>query len=317
MVERVFLAGAGNIGIRHLQGLGRYPRPLEVDIFDLNAESLGRAAEAASEFGNIVHNTASEIPSAYADIAILATPSAGRLQLLSDVCSHVNPQGIILEKVVFQSAADFAEAGTLLKQRGTPAWVNCPRRLWPLYRDMKSALRDDRPFCIFFEGKSLGLACNSVHFIDLMQFLLDDDSLSLEDQKIDRIFPSRRPGFYECFGSITIMSRAGHRLILESRESSPEQNTSRFSYQGEGEGILFSELEGVFENPGEGIALQHGRPPYQSELSGLVVEELIGSGTCALPTFAESERSHLLLFEALENDFRKAGLVSEHGLPIT
>tara|TARA_Y200000002_G_C22624589_1_gene639697 strand:- start:688 stop:1236 length:549 start_codon:yes stop_codon:yes gene_type:complete len=53
-------------------------------------------------------------------------------------------------------------------------------------------------------GGKWGLACNSIHFIDLMSWLVENNDYSIINHSFGRWYKSKRKGFYDITGKIII-----------------------------------------------------------------------------------------------------------------
>jgi hypothetical protein len=44
--------------------------------------------------------------------------------------------------VVFQKEEDFVAVKKLIDDKNIKAWVNCPRRMWPFYQQLREKLKE-------------------------------------------------------------------------------------------------------------------------------------------------------------------------------
>lgn len=311
----VLLVGLGNIGFRHLQGMGSIApetRLVAVDPFEAarvrSQEEWEKAGGAYARFLDTVEETGP------ADVAIVATSAAGRLALMRQVIDVARPPKLVLEKVVFQDVEDFPRARDLAAQAGTDVWVNCPRRLWPVYQAMKDTVQGEA-FTLEVVGRNIGLACNGVHFIDLLQFLAGESTVRADTVEIDEIIPAKREGYFEALGRMGFTTPSGARLDIRVDADSPEK-TAVAIVRADGSRIEIDDASGAVTGLGD-EARDYGRSPYQSELTGAMVTDLIETGDCGLATLAESEAAHRAFLGALEPAFQAKGIDTSAGLPIT
>lgn len=311
------LVGLGNIGFRHLQGLAHIAGEISVKGHDPSPAAVAKASafwdglpDSEGRFETATHFT----PAA---ACILATPADGRLELLDRILAEAAPSVVLLEKVVFNRPSDFDAARRLLNDRDVRAYVNCPRRLWPVYQHLRAQLRDSGPIAMTVEGRGIGLACNTVHYLDLLQFLTGEQAIRADNSALSAPWESKRPGFFEVWGAVTFSTSRGDTLQIRVL---PEQdNDAVLSVAQDGRVWTLSEPGGALaRHDGEGQ--QFGRPPYQSELSGIIVSGLLTQdhpGGVPLSSFEESAAAHAALFESLNAAFNEAGLLSNGRLPIT
>ena len=85
---------------------------------------------------------------------------------------------IIFEKVLFQKVEEYHSVDMLLNRYKTRGWVNCHRRIYPTYQNLKELLFGEELVDMEVVGNGWGLACNSVHFIDLYAYLTSAPLLS-------------------------------------------------------------------------------------------------------------------------------------------
>lgn len=288
----IVVVGAGQLGSRHLQALALMPGPARLFVVEPSAEARARAESRYAEVRSPASarpsflDQTSELPSGI-DAAVIATNADARLAALKTLLSGRRVRHVILEKVLFPSVADLDEAGDLLDRAAAKAWVNCPRRLWPVYREMKDLLAGKRPFRLEVAGPQWGLGSNAVHFLDLFQFLTgttpDLDASGLDAEPV----ASKRPGFLELTGTLRGSSPAGV-LSLTSTAA------------GAGPVSVRIEAPGVSRAIDEAAC---GVP--QSRLTHVPVQELLATGACGLTPYAESAELHRRLLPAFLAHFRR------------
>lgn len=310
------LIGLGNIGFRHLQGLSRVGSRLRLVAVDPDQAALDRAsAEWASTVGTPLE-TISDLGALPREtrVAIIATSAAGRLNILRRVLVHAAPDLLVLEKVVFQQLRDFDEATALAAASGAKIVVNCHRRMWPLYKSLVKIADRRAAFALSFRCRSLGLACNSVHFIDALQFLSHDAAPRLVGSNLGEIYSSKRSGYFEVFGSLSFSTDRG-RLQLEAQPDGPE--TLEGTFMLDHRCYSLSEAEGHVAAADGEVLCDTGRAPLLSELTGLLVANILDGLSPTLATLADSRAAHAALFSALELHFQRQGVDTSFGLPIT
>jgi predicted dehydrogenase len=317
-IRDVALIGLGAIGFRHLQGLATAELPLRVIGIDPAKEPRNRAADewVRTPHGNFsVVTSLRELPASI-DVLIVATSARGRLRILNEVLRSRRIGKVILEKVAFTSREEFAYALRICAKAGTEAFVNCPRRLWPLYQELKQfvAARGGS-FALHYAWQQLGLACNGVHFIDLLQYLSASRAISPLHADLRDVVPSKRPGYLEVTGSLEFGAPSGHSVNLRAGGDAPHQMQARLA--SDGEHFLLDELLGRLVSPDGTEILAVGPPPFQSALTGKVVDALLQGHELALPCLEESYQAHQALFNALIPRFKASGIDLSHGLPIT
>lgn len=169
----ILLCGAGQIGSRHLQGLKKCKLPLRIFIYEINEKSMAKARNCWQKTYRknqphelSFHTAICSLPQDV-DIAIVATTADVRASLVAKIGNYTNVKYWILEKVLTQKEEDIDLILSIIRTNSN-AWVNIPRRTMPWYLEIKSRMGLKRPLTLKIEGGTWGLACNSVHFLDLL-----------------------------------------------------------------------------------------------------------------------------------------------------
>lgn len=71
----------------------------------------------------------------------------------------------------------------MLKKSDTKCWVNHPRRMYPFYQELRQKLKKAN-FSI--SGGDWGLACNGLHFLDLISYLSSSNDFKLNTDFLDK-----------------------------------------------------------------------------------------------------------------------------------
>lgn len=321
MTEKIDVVqiGLGNIGFRHLQGLIPIASRIRLTAVDPSQQGRDRSEKEWTEKTGepiTVHADVNDLPKACHTL-LLATPASGRLALLESALAKTRPEVIVLEKVVFQDLGDFDKAQAMADAIGAKVYVNCPRRMWKLYMALKQkGIGADASTHIKFACKNLGLACNSVHLIDALQYLSGSSALHLEAADFGEIFGSKREGFYESYGKLTYRASTGAKLTIDVQKDGPEAMTASLDHGGISHKLEESGGD-VTTTVGGDALISVGRAPFQSELTGALVEQLLSGGTCNLAPLSESKAAHKALFDPLGAHLAKNGIDISKGLPIT
>lgn len=303
MKKKILIVGAGQLGSRHLQGALLSKNELLITVVDPSQESLDIAKERAGlvELGNgdihVVYKN--EMPESESfDVCIMATAAPVRAVATQQLLQSNQVKHIIFEKVLFQKIPEYAAIESLLKQNETTGWVNCPRRLFPTYTALKQGLDISRPVKMLVRGHAWGMACNSIHFIDLFAFLTGCSSIKLEAALLDpKLLQSKRAGFFETTGKLSFIA-GEHALTIESgTDAIPEliitlENGFTQHTINEIDGV-WSQMDGKQEKKSEHVAM------FQSQLTGDCVDELLLSNECGLTPFSQSCELHVPFISAL------------------
>jgi hypothetical protein len=297
MVAEVLIAGAGQLGSRYLQGLSRCTKPLRIWVYDISAASLDRAKQRWLECERQPHaveyiQDLGRVPTAL-EVAIVATNADARRKTVEDVSRVASVRYWILEKVLAQKVTDL-HAIARLTSGAAGAWVNTPMHLWPLYRAIRQQSAANGPIRGYV-GRYPGLACNAIHYIDLVSRWNSESVSNIETSRLGRQWiASKRPGFYEVEGELTVTFSGGSTLVLAGSELAKDyevriETGSETWKADEVKGHAVSETGKSVDAP----------LPRQSELAGPLVEEILTRGKCGLPSVQESIEQHEPLLRAL------------------
>lgn len=154
----ITIIGAGQLGSRHLQGLALIDIPVNIQVLDTSLTSLEVAKERYNQMAlNDSIKSISFLQSiddlpTKLDLVIIATNANVRCFIIKELLAKRTVSDFVLEKVVFQNVSDFEDVTKLFADKGIKAWVNCPRRMFPFYKELKSKLSNDGPISISVQG---------------------------------------------------------------------------------------------------------------------------------------------------------------------
>ena len=312
---KVLVVGAGRMGLRHLRGLAEVTD--DVHVVDPREEAR-RAAGAQASYATLED----ALRETRYDAAVLAETADGRLERLRALLA-TGVRSILVEKPVEQSRERVRAALAAATAPGADVRVNHFLRTLPLFEGL---LALGGPFLASVVGGAYGLACNGIHWIDLVRHLSGDGGGRLSFGELDDtpIASGRGKRFRDYGGDAVFGFEDGSRLFLSSgpTSSAPMQVTI---VQPAAATVLF---------PHDGAAVAYRRdatvdkPPFlygadyeRSEMPALGADDLtrsterwaraVAAGEPPPhPSLESSARSHELLFDLLE-------LSGDHEFPIT
>lgn len=299
-MSRVLIIGAGQLGSRHLQGVKLAQHPLDIWVSDVNEESLRIAEErynqVTSSVAHQVHfvTNMDEVPFEI-DVAIIATGSMPRANIVKYLLQTHNVFYMVLEKFLFPRMAEYDEIEKLIAKYGVKTYVNCTRRMWGMYEFIKQHLDHTYPVKMALYGGDWGLCCNSIHYIDIFMYLTDSKEYQLNiEGLIPEIRPSKREGYIELAGKEFITVPNGSQLSLAA---DPEYTGASACMIDNGKThIIINESKGQVQIND----IEYEIPVlYQSALSGKLVDELLTIGSCKLTTYNESAKYHKIFLAQL------------------
>lgn len=315
----ILLIGAGQLGSRYLQGLVGLESKLSIVVVDALLESLETAKTRWTEVGgdDCDHDILwlQSIPSSLkkVDIVFVVTSSMGRADLVAQVASQIKVRFWVLEKVLAQSVGEVDLIISAVSE-SQGAWVNNSRRMMTWHQSIKNALEPKGPIKVTFSGGLWGLACNSIHFIDLVSWWTGEKLESIDTSGIDhKWFESKRASYFEVTGNLIANFSGGTTLQLKSKDGAPIKPLQIEL----GDGLVWNinELKGTADNS---IGSQiNGRMEFQSQLSGRLVNEILFRGQCDLPMLEESSSTHKVFLNALLKHWNISQSRDDFLIPIT
>ena len=323
MSNTILVVGAGNLGSRHLQGLTKVERPLDIYVYDPSSNSLLVARERfesvriRSDMTLTILDSIANAP-AEIDVAIVATTADVRLQVLREIVGALNIKMLLLEKVLFQDLHHYEEAATLLGETALTTWVNCAQRLWPFFKCLKASYANDPDLRITISGSNWGLGCNSVHNTDIARFLWAD-SANHEALLDANVIESKRSGFKEFTGELITRISTGGVLhqISYARGTAPFVITASHPKENLTWDVTNSKLYTANDQTGWTPNKSDMYAPYQSQLTADVVTEMLNGRDCRLPNLETSSRVHLETLSALMAGMRRHGVDFGTLCPVT
>lgn len=319
MTNTVLVVGAGQLGSRYLQGLVNAKSQLKITVVDPSVSSLATAKARWHEAGgerchhqiSWTHDLSADF--GMIDLALVVTSAKGRAALVEKIAAGMYVDYWVVEKVLAQSA-DELEVITRATSRSRAVWVNTPRRMMVWHQCLKNVIEANGPIAASYSGDLWGLACNSIHFIDLIAWWMDEklESVNVSDLDSDW-FESKRDGYFEVTGKLVAHFSKGSTLTLESRDQAHIQPL-RIDLA-DGTTWNLDEVNGTaLSTTGDHI---DGSLEFQSQLSGRLVDDILFQGQCDLPTLKESASMHSIFLKAMLKHWNLSQKRNDARIPIT
>ena len=319
-MKTVYLIGAGAFGVRHLEGLLTARTPLSVSVIDPSPEALAKARVCSAKPGIHHISFVQEIPQGAADLAIVATTSGHREQAVCDLLAHVAISYLLLEKILFNRSAEYAEIGALLKKHSVRAWVNCPLRLMPLRKELRDTLAGERFDLHISGGARYGLMTNVMHYADYACYLAGSQDFPANTSLLDpRAIESKRAGYIELCGTVSLTFNNGSRALFTTL---PQDTHGRRTV------VSSNRVRAVLEEPANTAMVAEQKNNwqweeksapilFQSKMTGPLAEEILETGECLLPSFEESSTLHLKILEPVRLFLEQNNIPTQAEYPFT
>lgn len=309
-MKQLCLIGAGAIGLRHLEGVLKVRTPLRVVVTDPSLAALKNARAVSIPKRHTVTYKKVLPRGDIVDLAIVATTSRRRAKAVRDLLNKSRVvRYIVLEKILFDRKEDYAAIERLLRRRRVRAWVNSPVRMYPFHRALKGKLGAGPVFCHFTGGERYGLMTTAIHDAHYASYLAGTVAFTTDTSLlVPRLIKAKRSGFNELEGSLLLRFADGSRSLSTTLPHQAHRQTT----------IIGKAARVIIEQPENAASIaekKHGwkwkwaGAPFllQSEMTGPLVERILRTGTCDLPTFQESARIHLQILEPVQKFLRKHG----------
>jgi hypothetical protein len=312
------VCGVGQLGSRYLQGLAKCRLPLRIEVQDYSRDSLERAQLRWNEvlgpevIHKVSYHSSIETLPRQIDVAIIATTADSRPHVVGQIAGHAGVSFWVLEKVLAQSESGLDEIVTHVGS-GSNAWVNTPRRAMPWHRKIKAQFGLGRQMTLTVKGGAWGLACNAVHFLDLLAWWSGETLQGVTTDGLSRHwFQSKRCGVWEIAGTLEARFSGGSRAYLIS---DPDNDAVSLEVTDGNRTWNFNEGDGVAtRSDGHSIS---GRLQYQSEMTAPLVESLLEGRGCLLPTLEESVSLHRVFIHSMLEHWRRVADTGATVIPIT
>lgn len=295
----VLLIGCGNIGFRHLQALlaMRGIENLRLTIVEPDAAQHARITAE-------VKDTPCDLGAALSpdrhhfDLAIISTNANIRRQVFDDLISKHEVDSVIFEKVLFQTISDIDAVGATLAERRMSGFVNCGRRGFPGYQELRERLVAERPLQLTVTGTQYALASNAIHLLDIAAYLNASPLVSVDASQLSRErHSSKRQGYVEVYGTLKGVLENGAQISLTCDPA--DSLLIDIHLKGADVDVKIDEAAGQMTQSDGASSQDH--PFAVRHVSGMpeLYSDLLTTGTCALTPYAESAQQHRLLLRAI------------------
>ena len=310
------IIGVGALGKRHLQSMVELQKVYNFYAVEKNHEVV-QIIKGEFPQVNIV-SSIGELPNQM-EVVVIATNSDVRRQVFEELIYNRSISNVIFEKVLFQKEEDYYFVRDKLRDRNIHAWVNCARREWGAYKDLKKEIDKSEELHVYAVGGAWGLGTSGIHILDLIEYLSGDEVEEIKIDKLEKsIEPSKRKGFYEFYG--TIAGRAGKCKNFNITCIKDSSLPFRIEIITESKMYIVEEANNTILESSCDFKWEWNRKEfkqvYQSQLTGTVIDSIVKSGSCNLSDYESSMKLHLKLIRQLMNYFKSNGW-EEESCPIT
>tara|TARA_B100001057_G_scaffold500752_1_gene617583 strand:+ start:4605 stop:5561 length:957 start_codon:yes stop_codon:yes gene_type:complete len=318
-MKKLLLVGSGQLGSRHFQSIMKEKIDLELTILENNESSLILTKKRLSEIDSQIIpkkvkwvKDINEIENHYS-FAIVSTSAKNRALLINNLSKKTSIDYWIIEKVLAQSTEEL-EMIRLSTSSSKKVYINTSRRQMKWFHELRSNFFKGKKLEVTKSGYLWGLACNAIHYIDLIEWWSGEIISSVDDNSLNtQWIKSSRQDYFEVNGKLIIHFSKGSKLSLISKsENIPnilkiKTNNNTTWEIIEEEGIARSSknqsLNGVFE--------------FQSNMTGPMISKILKTGECNLPLLEKSITQHKIFLEVMLQNWNKFIKKNDTKVPIT
>lgn len=302
---KAVIVGFGGMGCRHAYSLliGELfdeiwiVEPTE-NIFDENTFKIGIDKSSFKYVKSLDH-----LPGNI-DFAVVATTSVNRYDVFEYLVTKKLIKFFLLEKVLFQCRDQFTKALELIHKYEVKAYCNFVNRYYPNYVGLRKRLSTNSNLKMIISGGEFGLACNSLHYIDLFQYLSNGTPNLSSYNLIENPNPHKRgSGFKEVFGQMLWRNEMGGMCIINSDlEKCPEVEISIF-IDNDMDILNEKTLTHVFSVDSQEMQSHKFEILFSSDLTNEICKDILRS-KCFLPQISETMHIHIELFKAINKTLK-------------
>lgn len=224
----IILYGCGNIGFYHFVGLLNVEKKLNIYLFDKKS-SYKKKFTKYFEDNNKKNNkkiyfleNLDVFPKI--DLVIMSTTSKNRSNAIIHLINKYCVKYFLIEKVPFQKKNEYLKIINIFKKNKVDGWVNCSRRSWSGYAMLKKKYLT-KYNNLTVKGSNWNLTSNSIHFMDLFEFINDNDKIDLLSASFkNNTFKTKRKEYLNLKGEIIFKNSSDNYLIMEETIKDREFN---------------------------------------------------------------------------------------------
>lgn len=292
------------MGCRHVQAFLGEKTKYELTVLEPSQENIKtNSVRIGSDESDFTWITSLDDLNFVPDLVIVATSSKPRFNIVKQLLDK-GVKTFLLEKIVFQSKAQFTEILDLMKLHQANAWCNFVNRYFKAYQLIKNEILNGTSGVeMSVYGGAFGLGCNAIHYIDVFQFLSSNNEITLLSDDLKLLDKENRRGaeYKEFTGTLKFKNSNGNVLTIIADEefkggSVINIKTSSNHY------LLSEETQQCFNLTSNNNTYEFKIIPT-SRLSNVIAEDILNNA-CVLTRLSETKLPHFLLFDAF-NSFLK------------
>ena len=292
--KNILLVGCGKIGFRHIELLVDEKTIGKIYIYDkskLNSKLLLNKLNNNKKIF-VLKNLNQKLESIF--LSIIATHSYRRLVLIDKIIKSYKPEIILAEKII-ETKIDLINLyqKKFLKKK---IYVNCSNRMRSIFLKIIKKYKKKK-IKVNVSGGNWNLLSNSIHFIDLVSFMTDENVFKMMINQNSYLISSKHKNFNELIGEITIKFDKGSILILKSNKNKSDRIIEVVDNKNNKIIANLDKNKIVYPNIKNYIKKQH-----QSLLTNIFYKKLINKKKIDLPEFKKNIKDTFFLIKELKKN---------------
>jgi predicted dehydrogenase len=312
----LLIVGFGNMGCRHAQSCLDSNLFSNIYIYELNRNIYIQNCKLIDADENkmiLLENL--ETFNVKIDFAIIATTAKPRYDL-TKLLIMKGVKYFLLEKVVFQSEKQFDNIINLLDKYKAKAYCNFVNRYNDTFNLIKKEFESskNKKFKMFINGGNFGLSCNSLHYIDLFEYITNVKA-ELKNYKISESPNGNKRGkeYNEFHGQIIYSNKKSHTLHILDDKNKFDDHEIIFILSNSTYLIKYKLMKLYKLTNSNFIEISNFEVTPSSILTRIIINDIINDNII-LPNVKQSRDNHCDFFEIINN---KLNLSKDDICPIT
>jgi|APSaa5957512493_1039668.scaffolds.fasta_scaffold12840_3 hypothetical protein len=307
-MKSILLVGCGKIGIRHLQAICKISPFPRITVVEPNLKTQKKSKEFLLKDykkNNIQKiSWVSNIEKIHEkfNLVIISTHSTNRIKIVKYLLKKGNNR-FVLEKIVCQSKKQYLTLLSELQNYSAKAWINTPYRYFPIYQKLKNYFKQ-KPLHISVTSNSKGLASNSIHFLDLFSWYLNNYDIHIfEDFLSNKLLKNKRGKNLVEFEGTLIAKNSDSVLSISFLPSSNMHVFTQITNPSNS--ILIDETDQKIINSNLKTQKLKFEYLHVSQTTKEIVNDILNNDSCFLPSAEKHYLIHCELFRVFNNHIQK------------
>ena len=184
------------------------------------------------------------------------------------------------------------------------SYINFPRRFYLVYKKIKKKIKYDSEFKVIFKAYKWNMASNSLHFLDLFNYLNENSKIRLKYKKLNNIiYKSKRDNFFELRGILEFVD--SNKNYLHVSDSIKYKNDTYILIENKDYKFKIYESKKKFveikKTNVKKENLSFVSIPLQSTLTKKLIELIIKKEDTNLPSLEDSFIIHDMVLKTFNN----------------